>query len=133
MTERPAGDTAVVELALAIVPEPGAELDEVDRAGRQLRAELIELDVESVAVSSGEPPAGAKGADWVAISELIVTLSASGGVLATVVAGVRDWLQRRSDAHRVTLTIGEDTVELAKASPAERAALLAAFVARHST
>src|SRR4051794_2678851 len=105
MTDRTAGGTAVVELALVLVPEPGADLDEIDRAGHQLRAELIELDVDSVvAAPSGEPPAGAKGADWVAISELIVTLSASGGVLATVVAGVRDWLLRRADAHRITLT-----------------------------
>jgi hypothetical protein len=39
------------------------------------------------------------------VSEMIITMSASGGVLASVVACVRDWLQRRADAHRVTLTV----------------------------
>src|SRR4051794_38814309 len=72
MTEGVASGIGAVELAVAIVAESGADLSEVDRLGRQLRAELIELDVDGVVgATSGEPPAGAKGADLVAISELV--------------------------------------------------------------
>lgn len=118
---------------MRIVPEPGADPDEVDRLGRRLRAELAEFDVDDVtAAPSGPVPAGSKGADLATVTELIVTLSASGGVLATVVAGVKDWLQRRSEAQRVVVTLGGDTLTLERASTAERAELISAFVERHS-
>jgi hypothetical protein len=133
MMDDTADGHALIKLTLAIVAEPGADLGEIDRLGRQLSAELAEFDVDTVATSPPDGlPLNAKGTDPLAISELIITLGASGGVLATVVAGVRDWLQRRAEAHRITLTIDGDTLELARASAAERAALLNAFVARHS-
>jgi hypothetical protein len=52
-------------------------------------------------------------------------------VFATVVATLKDWLGRRGTAHRITLTIDEDTIELSTASDAERAELIQAFVRRH--
>jgi hypothetical protein len=134
MSGGPGGElVSMVELGLQIVPEPGADVAELDRLSRLLRVEIDELDIDDlVPASVGGAPPGSKGVDLASVSEMIVTMSASGGVLASVVACVRDWLQRRVDAHRVTMTIKGDKIELTRASDDERAALVAAFVARHS-
>jgi Effector Associated Constant Component 1 len=121
-------------LALLLALEPGqdADDDEAERLGRQLGAELRELDVDSVQPAAERPaPDGAKGVA-VSLAELLVTMSGTGGVLATVVATIRDWLGRRRDAGRVVLTIDGDTLELSSATTAERTELVDAFVRRHS-
>ena len=116
---------------LVLEPEAGADPEETERLGRQLRAALWELDVEDVsAVPDGAVPEGAKG-DAVSVAQWLVTLSATGGVFATVVATVKDWLNRRSGAHKITLTIDGDSLELERATPAERAELIDTFVRRH--
>jgi hypothetical protein len=66
-----------------------------------------------------------------ALSELLVTMSSSGGVFATVVATVRSWLAHRDGASSVTLTIDGDTLELGRASAEERSDLIRAFVQTH--
>jgi hypothetical protein len=120
-----------VDVLVALEPEAGADAEETDRLSRQLRQELRSLDVAEVTpLGAGEAPAGAKG-DVAAVAQWLVTLSASGGVVATVVATVRDWLGRRSDGHKVTLTIDGDSLELSSATPAERAELIDTFVRRH--
>jgi hypothetical protein len=121
-----------VELLVVLEPETGADAEETDSLGRSLRRELRSLDVDAVAaVAAGEAPAGSKGIDAAAATELLVTLSASGGVLALVVGTVKDWLARRTGGHRITLTVDGDTLELDGASPAERARLIDTFVRRH--
>ena len=113
-------------------PEAGADAEETDALGRSLRRELRSLGVDDVAsAAAGEAPAGSKGIDAAAATELLVTLSASGGVLAMVVATVKDWLARRAGGHKITLTVDGDTLELDGASPAERAQLIDTFVRRH--
>jgi len=119
-----------LELRLALEPEPVADAEEADRLGRQLRRELRELDVDDVRAADGTAPPGAKG-DVASIGEWLITLSAGGGVFATVVATVKEWLARRGGAHKVTLTIDGDTIELSAASDRERAELVEAFVRRH--
>jgi hypothetical protein len=121
-----------VELTVVLEPEPGTDPDDVERLGRQLRDELRALDVDEVLpVAAPAPPAGAKSGAAVSLTEWLITMSAGGGVFVTVVATVKDWLARRAGAHKVTLTIGGDTLELSSASPVERADLIATFVRRH--
>jgi hypothetical protein len=121
-----------VELLVVLEPDAAADAEETDVLGRQLRHELRSLDVDDVApLPAGEAPAGSKGVDPASVTELLVTLSASGGVVAMVVATVRDWLGRRAGAHKVTLTIAGDSLELTAATPAERGALIDTFVRRH--
>lgn len=113
----------------------GASLDddEVERLVRQLRSELLELDVSSVdPVPSGPAPDGAKGAGPVVIGSIIVGLTASGGVFTALVATLQDWLGRRARRHRITLTIDGDSIELEQATSSEREALIAAYIDRHS-
>ena len=121
-----------MELLVVLEPEPGADPEETDRLGRSLRRELGSLDVDDVSpVPAGAAPHGSKGVDAASATELLVTLSASGGVFAMVVATVKDWLARRSGGHKITLSIDGDTLELDGASPAERAELIDTFVRRH--
>ncbi len=123
-----------MELLVAVQPEAGADAEEAERLGRQLRNELRSLDVDDVvAVPGEEAPAGSKGVDVASVTQMLVTLSASGGVIATVVATVRDWLSRRSGGSKVTLTIDGDTLVLDSASAAEKAELIGTFVRRHQS
>jgi hypothetical protein len=121
-----------VDLLVALEPEAGADAEEIDLLGRSLRRELGSLDVDAVSpVPAGAAPHGSKGIDAASATELLVTLSASGGVFATVVVTVKDWLARRSGGHKITLSVDGDTLELDAASPAERAELIDTFVRRH--
>jgi hypothetical protein len=121
-----------LELRLVLEPEDGADTEEVERLSRQLRAELRELDVDDVRSPDGAaPPPGAKGVDAASLTELLVTLSAGGGVFATVIATIRDWLGRRAGAHTITITVDGDTLELSRATDAEQAQLVDTFVRRH--
>lgn len=61
-----------------------------------------------------------------------MALSASGGVLTALVGTLRDWLGRSSARHRVSLTIDGDTIDLERASEAERRELIDAYIRRHT-
>lgn len=120
------------QLVLTLDPGPEADAEETDRLARRLRAELRELDIDEVAPLDGAvPPPGSKGAEAASLTELLVTLSAGGGVFVTVIAALKDWLTRNSAARGVKVTIDGDTLELTSATAAERAELVEAFVHRH--
>ncbi|MCW2699307.1 MAG: hypothetical protein JWQ45_842 [Blastococcus sp.] len=121
-----------MDLLVALRPEDGADAAEADRLGRQLRNELRSLDVDAVRpVDLGAAPPGAKSGTTASLTELLVTLSAGGGVFVTVIATIKDWLGRRGGGSTVTVTIDGDTLELSSATPVERAELIDTFVRRH--
>src|SRR5262245_13182745 len=109
------------------------DLDE--RAGRQLRKELLDLDVEEVrATERGRAPDGSKAGGVVDWTQLIVTLSAANGVVPLLVSMVKDWVGRRAHGprrYKVALTIDGDSLELDGADDEQAAALVDAFIARH--
>lgn len=107
-----------------------ADAEELDRLARRLRAELGELDVDLRAVP-GEAPDGAKAADPVTVGSLMVAFSAAGGVFPGLVETLKDWLGRQAGKHRIKVTVDGDTVELERATSAERQQLIEAFVRRH--
>jgi hypothetical protein len=118
----------LIELQL----DADADSEEAERFGRQLRAELAQLDVEAVSpLVSADVAPGAKGAgvDW---GSLLVTLSAAGGVITSVIAVVQDWLARHNAAQSIKMTIDDDTIELGRASVQEREELISVWVRRHS-
>ncbi|MDT7798567.1 MAG: hypothetical protein QOI78_2000 [Actinomycetota bacterium] len=96
-----------------------------------MRAELGELYVDVLAVPAGELPEGAKAADPVTIGSLVVAFSAAGGVFPGLVETLREWLGRQAGKHRIKVTVDGDTVELERATAAERQQLIDAFVRRH--
>jgi len=118
-------------LVLVIEPQLDVDADEVDRSVRQLRAELKDLDVESVAMTAGNVPPGAKGLDPAFVGTLLITLSATGGVFAVLIETVRDWLLRHAAARRITVTIDDDTIVLETCSARDRTALIDAYIRRH--
>lgn len=125
-------DSVLRDLVLIVESEPNADPDEVDRLVRQLRAELRNLDVESVlGVISEDAPLGAKGADSLSLGALLVTLTATGGAFTILIETVRDWLARHAAARRISVTIDGDTVVLEKGSDQERSALIDAYIRRH--
>jgi len=123
----------MLNVLLDIVPDPELDPEAVERLAYRLRAEIAELDVESVRPGPGGPaPEGAKGTDAVTLGAIVVALSASGGVFTALVETLRDWLGRSSARHRVSLTIDGDTIELERASAAERRDLVDAYIRRHT-
>ncbi|MFJ2829251.1 hypothetical protein ACIPC1_17035 [Streptomyces sp. NPDC087263] len=134
-TESPADQWAdnAMEVLLVVALDPELDPEAGERGARRLRAEIADLDVESVRPGpSATPPDAAKGADAVAVGAVVVALSASGGVFTALVETVRDWLARSSARHRVSLTIDGDTIELERASEAERRDLIDAYIHRHT-
>ena len=65
------------------------------------------------------------------IGSLMVAFSAAGGVFPGLVETLRDWLGRQAGKHKIKVTIDGDTVELERATSAERQQLIDAFVRRH--
>jgi hypothetical protein len=122
----------VVSVLLVVGPDPEWDPEAGERLMRQLRAEIVELDVESVRPApAGAAPAGAKG-DPFTLGAVVVALSASGGVFPALIETLRGWLDRQSARHRISLTIDGDTIELEQASAAERRDLVDAYIRRHS-
>lgn len=123
-----------MELHVVLETDPGTDPEDVERLGRQLGNELRALDVDDVAAVDGAPPPeGAKSGVVMSLTEWLVTLSGSGGVFVTVIGTVKDWLSRRAGAHKVSVTIDGDTLELSGATPVERAELIETFVRRHQS
>jgi hypothetical protein len=120
-----------VELRVVLDPDPEVDPEDRERLGRQLRDELRALDVDEVTTVEGGPaPPGSKGAATL-LTEWLVTLSGGGGVFVSVIGTIKAWLGSRAGAHKVTVTIDGDTLELSSASPEERAQLVETFVRRH--
>jgi hypothetical protein len=120
------------DLVLVVESEPDVDPDEIDRSVRQLRAELNDLDVESVVpITLDNAPPGAKGVDPFSLGALLITLTAAGGVFTTLIETTRDWLARHATARRISVTIDGDTFVLEKGSAQERGALIDAFLRRH--
>lgn len=119
-------------LRLTVAIEGGADSDavEVDRLTAQLRRRLLELDVAAVEpVRSGEVPPGARSVDPAMLGALAVSL---GPALLQAVVGLVEAWSRQRPVRTVRVTIGEDSIDLAGASPDEQRELVALFVARHA-
>lgn len=124
-------DSVLRDLFLVVESEQDADPDDVNRLVRRLRAELMDLDVESVAtVASENAPPGAKG-DPVSLGALLITLGTTGGVFAVLMETARDWLARQATAQRISVTIDGDTIVLEKSSEGERSELIDVFIRRH--
>jgi hypothetical protein len=120
-----------LRLLVTVVPDPESDAEEAERAARQLRRELAELEVDVEFVPADAVPEGAKVGDPVSLTAMVVALSASGGVLATVIGTLRDWLGRRTGKHRVSVTIDGDPIVL-EATPDQQQQLIDAYIRRHS-
>lgn len=126
-----------MDVLLGFTPDSAVDEEEAARLVPRLRAEIRELDLDALRVRTAPggapPPPGAKGVDPVTAGAVVLALSASGGVLPSLVETLRDWLGRQSARHRVSVTIDGDTIELERASAEERRKLIDEFVRRHGS
>jgi hypothetical protein len=130
------GDVRAVSLLVEI--HGGQELDAgaLEDGGRELRRDLLALDVEAVEpATSGAPPEGAKAGESFGWGVLVVTLFAGGGVVSSVVALLREHLERRARQGAppiaVTVRMGDDMCEITGPSTDVARDLVTAFVRRH--
>jgi hypothetical protein len=122
-----------MDVLVVLTPDVELDADAGDRLTRQLRSELAELDIESIAAApGGPPPEGAKGADPVTLGAIILAMSASGGVFTSVIEMLKGWLGRHTRQHRISVSIDGDTIELDHASDDQQLLLVETFVRRHS-
>ncbi|MFD9485230.1 hypothetical protein ACFWBX_14800 [Streptomyces sp. NPDC059991] len=103
---------------------------ELDQLTVKLRADLLELDVESVELArTEETPTGAKVGDAVALGLLTVTLSPI--ALRGVFRLLETWMVSRP-IRRVRVVLGDDSIELEQASVEEQERLVGAFIVAHA-
>ena len=100
-----------------------ADEEKKEKATRQLREELMELNIESVDfVSAGKVPGKAKAVDLVIWGKLLMTLAASGGVLTTLIGAVQSWLTRNNQ-RSIILDVNGNKLEIKGISSDEQTRL----------
>jgi hypothetical protein len=111
---------------LRVIPQDGLDRTRVEKCLRQLRRELAEQDLPTQDVV--EQPSGLAQDDGsIAIA---VALVGSGGAVPTLVAVLRDWIQRRKNPGKIVVTLREDSIELERPTFDERKELLEAFLTK---
>jgi hypothetical protein len=99
--------TLVVELSVE-----GGDPVELDELTRQLRAEMNELEVESVEqVSAGPAAGGTKAVDMAALGQLAVTLAPS--LVPPLFDLLKSWVERKpSTPVKITVKAGRKTTQI---------------------
>ena len=119
---------ALVTIVLSGLPDMDA--DELDNLTADLRKALLELDVDAVApITTNEPPIGAKPAEAFTVGALAITTSPV--LIASVVRLIETWIKNRP-LRKLTLTIGDDHLEINQASRGEQRLVVESFIAEHS-
>ena len=97
----------LIELSLE-----GGDATELDELSRQLRAEVAELNVDSIRqVSAGAAPAGTKAVDMAAIGQMAVELAPA--VVPPLFDLLKSWVQRKpSTPVKVKVKVGRKTAEI---------------------
>ncbi|MFF3933664.1 hypothetical protein ACWCQB_33645 [Streptomyces hirsutus] len=114
-------------MQLVLTGVPDSDREELDELTRHLRERLLELDVDRVEpVRADHVPAGAKPADAIAVGALVVTLAPL--ALRSVLGLVQTWIENRP-VRTVSITLGDDSLELEAVSAADQQRLIEAFLA----
>jgi hypothetical protein len=115
-------------LVLQVQQLPDGDDEELSELTQQLRAQLLELDVDSVDLVVGtSAPGGAKGLQTL-IGWLAVRFGKEG--LQTVVAAVAGWAGRTR--HDVEMTWDGDTLKVSGVTSAQQERIINEFLARHA-
>ena len=90
----------------------GGDAAELDELARQLRAEVEELNVDSVEqVSAGTAPAGTKAVDFAAIGQMAVTLAPT--LVPPLFELLKSWVERKpSTPVKVKVKVGKRTAQI---------------------
>lgn len=118
-----------MRMNLALSGSSDSDQEELDALAVQLRAQLLELDVDRVELTrSGTAPVGAKPGELIALGTLTVTLAPI--ALRAVLRLVEAWIEHRP-VRTVSIKMGDDTLELRAVSSTGQQQLIDAFVAAH--
>ncbi|MCX5051976.1 hypothetical protein OG895_32430 [Streptomyces sp. NBC_00201] len=110
---------------------PDSDPVELDELTIQLRAALLELDVDRVEpVRVDETPEGSKPGDAVAVGVLAITLSPI--ALRGVLRLLETWMANRP-VRKVRVVFGDDNIELEQASAEDQRRLVDAFIVAHGS
>lgn len=121
----------LMQLIINIHARPEDDAEKLAELTRQLRTELMELDIESAnLVRAGKIPAGAKTGEPITWGALLVTLAASGGVLTALINVLQSWLTRH-EQRGVSLEVDGDKLEVKGMSSQEQQQLIDAWLSRH--
>ena len=124
MSESPA--ELLIELSLE-----GGDHAELDDLTRQLRAEVEELNIDSVEqVSAGVAPDGTKAVDFAAIGQMAVTLAPA--IVPPLFDLLKSWVERKpSTPVKIKVRVGKRTAQIeydpTSTSPKELEALIKAL------
>ena len=102
-------NTAELLIELSLDNGDPTELDELTR---QLRAEVEELNVDSVhQVSAGVAPEGTKAVDFAAIGQMAVTLAPA--IIPPLFELLKSWVERKpSTPVRIKVKVGTRTAQI---------------------
>ena len=119
---------------LVMLSEDDADPQRLATLSGQLRAELLQLEVDDVtALRTGAAPPGSRAVHPAAVGALVVLLGQSAQSLSPVIGAIRAWLARGHGVRRtVRIEIGGDVLELSEASPVEQDRLVSLFVSKHA-
>lgn len=116
-------------MRLVLTGRQDGDREELDELTHRLRERLLELDVDDVEpIRSGDVPDGAKPVDAIAVGALAVTMAPI--ALRSVLDLVRTWIENRP-VRTVSISLGEDSLELEAVSSADQQRLIDAFLAAH--
>ncbi|MDH2388189.1 hypothetical protein QCN29_05170 [Streptomyces sp. HNM0663] len=114
---------------MRVVPGVDEDAAELDALARQLRAELLELDVDGVERLTAEDlPALAKGVGTT-MGALVVRLGITQGLRA-VVNAVKRWAARSEKS--VEITFGEDSLKVTGISSEQQERLIEIWLERQN-
>jgi len=101
-----------VHLTLSIEASEQADQDRLDQLTRQLRNEIMEMDVESVELERGRvAPQGAKSVELIAIGRLLIDVVP--GVLPSLIAFLKSWTSRDTDRKvKIKAQFGDRSLEV---------------------
>lgn len=121
-----------IHALVQVIAADDADREDIVNLSQRLRSELLQLDIDSVAhLHSNGGPEGSKAAEALDFGAWLVTLSASGGVLSSLIELARDWVKRNAAARAIKITVDVDSLDLGKADSDERAHLIRAFIDAH--
>jgi hypothetical protein len=115
------------QVARIVVSSRGGDVGDADDLAGQLRQELHEAGFDVGRPTAGAAPPGTKG-DALAWAQLAVSFS---GGLPALVAAIRTFTQR-DETRKVTMTLGDETLELTGPTSTQQQQLVDAWLTRHS-
>ena len=88
------------------------DISELDELSRQLRTEVEELKVDSVAwVSAGDAPAGTKAVDSAAVGQMIIALAPT--IIPPLFELLKSWVERKpSTPVKIKVKVGKRTAQI---------------------